>query len=141
MGMTDAEVVADLRAMAARYDMTATARYEADAEAFYRETGFMAPGKDVPMAMGGQDEGERRAAYEQWVGARGANQQAGILRGAEAIEEVARLREALENFALWLDTPVWRRRMRDIGGNTEEFYAAAIEQARAALSAGERKER
>jgi hypothetical protein len=85
--MTDAE---RLRALAARYDMTATERYEADAEAFYRETGFMAPGKDVPMAMGGQDEQERRAAHERWIAARNAQQQADILAGAAALEAQAR---------------------------------------------------
>lgn len=54
-------------------------------------------------------------------------------RGADAIEECARLREALVNFTEWLDTPLWRRRMRDIGGHTEEFYNDAVAQARAAL--------
>jgi hypothetical protein len=95
--MTDAE---RLRALAARYDMTSTARYEADAEAFYRETGFMSPGKDVPMAMGGQDEARRRAAYKQWVEARNAQQQTDILRGAAAIEENARLLELLHDVFL-----------------------------------------
>lgn len=33
-----------------------SAWYDREAEAFYRESGLMAPGKSRPMAMGGQDE-------------------------------------------------------------------------------------
>ena len=57
-------LVQRLEALAHRYDMTHAERYEADSEAFYAASGFMAPGKDVPMAMGGQNEQERRAAHE-----------------------------------------------------------------------------
>ncbi|MFN7186010.1 MAG: hypothetical protein ACK5VE_06560 [Alphaproteobacteria bacterium] len=41
--------------MSERESMTPVERYEADAEAFRRETGFMAPGKDRPAALGGID--------------------------------------------------------------------------------------
>lgn len=79
------ELIARLMALSGRYDMTATERYEADAEAFYRETGYLSPGKDVPMAMGGQDERERRNAYDVWSAKRNQAQQAAILEAAAAL--------------------------------------------------------
>jgi len=41
--------------------------FEERAEAFYRDTGVMAPGKSVPVAMGGQwtDE-ERHDKFDAW---------------------------------------------------------------------------
>lgn len=43
-------------------------QYEANAEAFYRETRIMAPGKDIPAAMGGYDEHELRAKlWRVWL--------------------------------------------------------------------------
>mgnify|MGYP000890653391 CR=1 FL=1 len=80
-----ADLVARLRAIAARFDMTSTERYEQDAEAFYAATGYMAPGKDVPMAMGGQNEAERRAAHEAWVVGRNRSQQQAIQEAADAL--------------------------------------------------------
>ena len=82
---THADLVARLRAIAARFDMTSTERYEQDSEAFYAATGYMAPGKDVPMAMGGQDETERRAAHESWISGRNRSQQRAIQEAAEAL--------------------------------------------------------
>ena len=79
------ELIARLMALSGRYDMTATERYEADAEAFYRETGYLSPGKDVPMAMGGQDETERRAAHESWIAGRNRSQQQAIQEAADAL--------------------------------------------------------
>lgn len=78
-------LIEKLMALANRYDMTATERYEADADAFYRETGYMSPGKDVPMAMGGQNERERRDAYDVWSAKRNQAQQAAILEAAAAL--------------------------------------------------------
>jgi len=43
-----------------------TARYERHAEAFYRETGLMAPGKSVPAEMGWQDEERRHREWKLW---------------------------------------------------------------------------
>jgi hypothetical protein len=37
-------------------------RFEAIAERFYRETGFLAPGKSVPLEMSSEDHEERRTA-------------------------------------------------------------------------------
>ena len=42
-----------------------TERFENAAERFYRQTGFMAPGKSVPMEMR-QDEGERTKAWAKF---------------------------------------------------------------------------
>lgn len=77
-----------LRWLAARFDMTSTARYEEDSERFYAETGYMAPGKDVPMAMGGQDEDERRHAHIAWVDAMAKSNQSAMLAGAEALRRI-----------------------------------------------------
>ena len=42
--------------------------WERIAEAFYRETGMLAPGKDQPAAMCGTPTGEeRREAYDAWL--------------------------------------------------------------------------
>ena len=79
-----------LEAIAARFDMTSTERYEQDSEAFYAATGYMAPGKDVPMAMGGQDEAERRAAHEAWIAERNRQQRDGLRDAAAALTTLAR---------------------------------------------------
>lgn len=44
---------------------SATENFERVAEEYYRETGGMVPGKDVPAAIGGSEE-ERRAKYDVW---------------------------------------------------------------------------
>jgi hypothetical protein len=100
MAETTQGLIAALERMADRYDMTATERYEVDSELFYVATGYMAPGKDVPMAMGGQNEKERRDAHVAWVAERNAQQQADIraaiaaLRAAPAPEGETPLRDA-----------------------------------------------
>jgi hypothetical protein len=44
-----------------------TERFELHAERFYRETGYMAPGKSVPMAMAGSfSDEDRHAAWDAW---------------------------------------------------------------------------
>lgn len=48
-----------------------TAAFERLAEDFYRETGFIAPGKSVPLEMAAtQHDDERRAAWRKWLNAR-----------------------------------------------------------------------
>lgn len=47
-----------------------TARFDRLADAFYRDTGMMAPGKDAPMGMGGCSTEERSAAYDAWIAGR-----------------------------------------------------------------------
>lgn len=42
--------------------------FEEQAEAFHRETGWMRPGKDMPMDSSGVDDNaERRIKYNAWV--------------------------------------------------------------------------
>lgn len=51
-------------------DSDAIARYEKLAEAFYRDTGYMAPGKDVPAAMGNSPTanlGLRQKKWTEWL--------------------------------------------------------------------------
>lgn len=40
-----------------------SAHFERMAEKFYAETGFIAPGRSVPLEMGGYNEDERQAAW------------------------------------------------------------------------------
>lgn len=43
-------------------------RFDRLAEAFRRDTGMMAPGKDCPAAMGGMDDDEgRMRAWAEWL--------------------------------------------------------------------------
>jgi hypothetical protein len=65
--MSRADCAKALHVYLQRFSMTATERYEADAEAFYAATGLMAPGKDAPMAGNFGSEQERRDGYQSWV--------------------------------------------------------------------------
>src|SRR5688572_5369267 len=48
------------------------ATFEALAEAFYAETGTMAPGKSVPLEWAGRwSDEERRERYDTWIKRRG----------------------------------------------------------------------
>lgn len=47
--------------------MKANERFEYMAELFYKETGFMAPGKDSPAAFGVTDRDERDAKWKEWT--------------------------------------------------------------------------
>ena len=52
-----------------RTELGYTERFEEDAEQFYRETGFMAPGKSVPFEMAStQQDDKREAAWNTWTG-------------------------------------------------------------------------
>lgn len=43
--------------------------YERLAEAFYQDTGLMAPGKDMPAAMGNTvSQEERWEKWREWIG-------------------------------------------------------------------------
>ncbi|NBW08291.1 MAG: hypothetical protein EBR82_09710 [Caulobacteraceae bacterium] len=45
-------------------------RFEIVAAAFYIQTGFMRPGKDIAAAMGvGYSDEERSAAFDAWINA------------------------------------------------------------------------
>jgi len=60
--------VAALGAGSAGSPESANERFEREAEAFYRATGYMAPGKDVPVGMGATSDYEMRRsiAWEAW---------------------------------------------------------------------------
>lgn len=48
--------------------LTAVQRFERMAKLFYKDTGFIAPGKDVPAEIGGDEyDRERRAAWDAWL--------------------------------------------------------------------------
>ena len=79
--------------------MSATEQFEAHAEAFYRETGYMAPGKDRSAAMGGDDpELLRYALWLTWNKLRHERDKVATLTA-----ENARLREDAERFADAID--------------------------------------
>jgi len=67
-------LVEQLRDMLARDEMGYSERFEHDAERFYRETGFMAPGKSEPLEMSGGDAHQQRreTAWQEWCGKRRA---------------------------------------------------------------------
>lgn len=64
---TRVEVIDRLRGYLLESAMSHTERFELHAERFYVETGFMAPGKSVALAMAGSftDE-ERNEAWDEW---------------------------------------------------------------------------
>lgn len=76
--MTETGRDAALRARLENYATWAalgyTARYEATAERFYNATGFMAPGKSVPLEMA-QDEAARARAWAKFQTDEGAQYQ------------------------------------------------------------------
>ena len=48
--------------------MDANERFEYMADRFYKETGYMAPGKDSPAYFGGVDSIEKRTEmWQEWV--------------------------------------------------------------------------
>lgn len=51
---------------------TSYERFERDAARFYRETGYMAPGKSLPLEMCPSDDAAREAKWLEWVAARKA---------------------------------------------------------------------
>lgn len=55
-------------------------RFERIAAQFYRETGFLAPGKDAPAAGGQPDIEERRQRYDAWIDAKVAKARAALAK-------------------------------------------------------------
>lgn len=64
---TRAELIARFRDYLESSTLGYSERFERNAERFYRETGYMAPGKSMPLEMGGMftDE-ERGIAWDTW---------------------------------------------------------------------------
>jgi hypothetical protein len=81
----DAEV---LEQRAERLLMSYTARFEQDAEAFYRATGFIAPGRSVPAAMGGYDEDQRQVEWDKWIAEQNDLFRWALLAGAAALRKI-----------------------------------------------------
>jgi hypothetical protein len=78
-----------------------SAAFERVAEQFYRETGFIAPGKSVPMEMAStQQDDRRRRAYDAWHFQRRELRHNTILESAEVISV---LLDALKSAEDWLD--------------------------------------
>lgn len=60
-----------LQEFAARVEQPDVERYEANAEQFYRDTGYLAPGQSVPLAMAdGSYDDRRDALWKAWVAQR-----------------------------------------------------------------------
>lgn len=67
--------------------------HDATADAFYRDTGMMAPGKSQPMEMGGDDYAARSLAWVQWLTAKRKTHEADCLRAAALLRAGAERRE------------------------------------------------
>jgi hypothetical protein len=66
---TREELIARLRDYLASSALGYSERFEQNAERFYRETGYMAPGKSVPLEMGGSgmfSDEQRGEAWDTW---------------------------------------------------------------------------
>lgn len=47
--------------------MNANERFEYMAELFYKQTGYIAPGKDSPTALGVTDREKTQEVWKEWV--------------------------------------------------------------------------
>ena len=74
------EALAGLEQFFERPGENSIERFERIAEQFHRETGIMAPGKDVSAAGGQPDREERRERYDAWVAAKVAAARAALLK-------------------------------------------------------------
>ena len=76
-----------LRLFANRSEQSAAERFESDSEDFYRETGYIAPGRSVPLAMDGVDFDERRRVkWAEWCAEKQRVYTAALREAADAIE-------------------------------------------------------
>lgn len=64
------EALSGVEFIFARPGESSVDRFERLAEAFYRDTGLLAPGKDAPAAGGQPDDDVRRERYDAWIDAR-----------------------------------------------------------------------
>jgi hypothetical protein len=77
-------------------DMGYSERFDYQAEKFYRETGFMAPGKSVPLEMASsQQDSEREQAWRVFQDGLRDEWKATIREARDTIAQARRLREAL----------------------------------------------
>lgn len=76
-------------------DHTADRQWEAIAEKFYRETGFLRPGKSVPMEMWTEDHDRRRKeAWATWCAQWKARLVASLSAGLPSAREAGCVNEA-----------------------------------------------
>jgi hypothetical protein len=80
-------VVGLLRELSARHRLGYSERFEMDAELFYHQTHFIAPGRSVPEAMSAGDayERERQAAWDAWTKQRAEYWMLAIDQAADAL--------------------------------------------------------
>lgn len=64
------EALSGVEFIFARPGENSVERFERLAEAFYRDTGLLAPGKDAPAAGGQPARDERSARYDAWIDAK-----------------------------------------------------------------------
>ena len=74
------EALSDVEFLFARPGENSVERFERLAEAFYRDTGLLAPGKDAPAAGGQPDREERSEKYDAWIDAKIASARAALQR-------------------------------------------------------------
>lgn len=76
--------------------MSPTAQYERLAEQFFKETGIMAPGKDVSPALGQSDDRERFEAWSTWLKAarrKELQERVKLMRQVQAKSAIVRMME------------------------------------------------
>jgi hypothetical protein len=77
------------------WDSDPTAAYEKLADAFYRETGFIVPGKSLPTEMESVDhDARRRQRYQEWTDARKAERRQMFSEVLQALAQLAQEQHA-----------------------------------------------
>ena len=103
-------------------------RFEKQAEEFYRATGFMAPGKSVPMEMSStQNEEQRTAAWDEWQVARQQRFRDDMIAAATALDQHAATVRALDVFPAIEDVLAKHCRGRMSERTTRENVAELID--------------
>jgi len=95
----------------------ANQEFEALADAFYRETGLLAPGKSVPAAMAGDVE-DRHARWEAWL-----KEREEPMTERPSKQYVLTLRIPLDNAQ---DDPDARAKAREIRNRAERLLGPAF---------------
>lgn len=110
------EIVERLRLFANRAEQSHSERYESDADDFYRDTGYLAPGKSVPLEMGTTDYDDTRAAkWRDWCDVRQAEY---VKRLREAADRLVSQGERIKELEARLDADAeaWDKAMRAVNG-------------------------
>lgn len=84
---TAGRIAERLRQYASRSEMGYTERYEDGAARFYQITGYMAPGKSVPLEMASHfNDEERQTAWDEWQRLEAEDFRRDMRRAAELLE-------------------------------------------------------